>query len=83
MLLIGLQRERPTFGSPSESLQRMRKLNFRQGSWRDVLHAAHLSLLLLSLAAARTCACMLLVHAYQACIGVSVYAHVNNINDPG
>lgn len=82
MLLIGWQRERPTFCSPSENLQRMWKLNIWQGSGRDVLRAAHLSLLLLSLAVARTCACMLLVHAYQACIGVSVYAQ-DNINDPG
>jgi hypothetical protein len=82
MLFIGWWRGRPTFCSPSESLQRMRKLNVWQGSGRDVLHAAHLSLLLLSLAVARTCACILLVHAYQACIGVSVYAQ-GNINDPG
>jgi hypothetical protein len=73
MLFIGLKRESPTFRLPSESPQRIRKLNFSQGSGRDVLHAAHL-LLLLSLAAARKCACILLVHAYQACIGASVYA---------
>lgn len=50
----------------------MNRLDLGQGSGRDVLHAAHL-LLLLSLAAARVGACMLLVHAYQACIGASVY----------
>jgi len=58
----------------------MRKLDFCQGSGRDVLHAAHLLLLLLSLAAARTSACMLPVHAYQACIGVSVYAQAMTLD---
>jgi len=41
----------------------------------------HTFLLLLSLTAARTCACILPVHAYQACIGASVYAQAMIPND--